>query len=114
MTTEALQQFCLSLPATSEEVKWEHNLCFMVDKKIFCLTDIVYEFGIAFKCSEEDFAELLERDGIIQAPHMARNKWIKVVRPDALTKDDWKEYIQKSYNLVAAGLSKKRRAELGL
>jgi predicted DNA-binding protein (MmcQ/YjbR family) len=70
--------------------------------------------SVCFKCSEEDFNLLCERDGIIQAPYLARNKWVLVQKASALNKNEWKQFIKTSYDLVAAGLSKKLKIELGL
>lgn len=114
MTNESLRNFCLSLLATEEDIKWDNNFCFTIGKKMYCIEDTSGEFGIVFKCSEEDFALLLERDGIIQAPYFARNKWVKVDKPGTLNKGEWTEYIKKSYDLVASKLTRKLKAELGL
>ena len=38
----------------------------------------------SFKCDDETFAELCERDGVIPAPYMARTKWVALERWDAL------------------------------
>jgi predicted DNA-binding protein (MmcQ/YjbR family) len=70
--------------------------------------------SVCFKCAEEDFNLLCERDGIIQAPYLARNKWVLVQKASALNTNEWKQFITTSYDLFAAGLSKKLKMELGL
>ncbi len=114
MNIEWLRNFCLSLPKATEDVKWGNDLCFLIGGKMFCVTGTGGELTASFKCNEEDFNELCERDGIIPAPYLARNKWVYVQRSSALTKNEWEHYIEKSYKLVAAKLTKKMQKELGL
>ena len=114
MNNETIRKFCLSLPKVTEDVKWGSDLCFCIAKKMFCVMGTGANLSIFFKCSEEDFNELCERDGIIPAPYLARNKWVLVQKESGLSKDEWKHFIKTSYNLVLAGLSKKLKIELGL
>lgn len=114
MNIEWLRNFCLSLPKATEDVKWGSDLCFLVGRKMFCVTGTGAEMMASFKCDEEDFNELCERDGIIPAPYLARNKWVQIRNPSALNKKEWEHYIEKSYRLVAMKLPKKMQTELGL
>ena len=114
MNIEWVRNFCLSLPKTTEDVKWGNDLCFLIAGKMFCVTGTGAEMMASFKCDEEDFNELCEREGIIPAPYMARNKWVQVQKNSALTKSEWAHYIKKSYGLVASKLPKKTQKELGL
>ncbi len=114
MTNEFFRTYCFSLPSTTEEVKWEHDLCFMIGAKMYCVAATDGTFGVSFKCSEEDFNSLLERDGIIPAPYLARNKWVKIENPAALSKREWEEYLKKSYKLVSLKLTRKVKMDLGL
>ena len=61
----------------------------------------------------EKFDELIERDGIIPAPYMARNKWVKLETLDALGDRELKAMINKSYEMIFSRLPKKTQAELG-
>lgn len=70
------------------------------------------EDGVAFKCSPEEFDELIEIPGIIPAPYLARAKWVKLEHPDALPPAELKKRLTRSYELVRAGLTKKAQAEL--
>jgi predicted DNA-binding protein (MmcQ/YjbR family) len=67
---------------------------------------------LSFKCTPEKFAELLELDGIIPAPYMARNKWVTLERFDALADAEIKALLENSYALVFAKLTKKMQAQL--
>ena len=68
---------------------------------------------MSFKCTPEKFAELVEVEGIIPAPYMARNKWVALVELNALRQNEIKELIRNSYQLVFEKLPKKMQAELG-
>lgn len=110
-----IRSFCLSLPHATEDVQWEHNLLFRIAGKMFCIANLepgVSPTKIAFKCAPEKFAELVEIDGIIPAPYMARNHWVAMLEMDALRQADLKELIEKSYHLVREKLPKKTQASM--
>jgi predicted DNA-binding protein (MmcQ/YjbR family) len=67
---------------------------------------------LSFKCTPEKFAELVEVEGIIPAPYLARNHWVALVDMNALRKDELKELIENSYRLVVEKLPKKTQAAL--
>lgn len=71
------------------------------------------EPGLSFKTSEDSFAILTEQQGIIPAPYMARNKWVKLERLSALKNRELKAYLERAYNIVASGLTRKMRVSLG-
>ena len=68
----------------------------------------------SFKCTPDEFAELIEREGIIPAPYLARNKWVLLESLEALPAKELKRLIKDSYSMVAAKLPKKVQGELGL
>jgi predicted DNA-binding protein (MmcQ/YjbR family) len=110
-----VRAFCLSLPHTTENVQWEHDLLFRIAGKIFCVANLEPGMGptkIAFKCTPEKFAELVEVEGIIPAPYMARNSWVAMVEINALRQPEIKELIQESYQMILEKLPKKTRADL--
>src|SRR6266487_5809535 len=114
MDIEQIQKLCLSLQGVTEDVKWGNDLCFCIGEKMFCVTGMEQPLMVSFKCSDEDFEELCERENIVPAPYLARNKWVLVRRASALSKKEWDEYIKKSYKLIAAKLTLKKRKEFGI
>jgi len=76
MTLETVRAICRALPEVTEDVKWGQDLCFCVRKKMFAVINLEPPYQLAFKCTPESFAELVERPGIIPAPYMARNMWV--------------------------------------
>ena len=110
-----VRAFCLTLPHTTEDVQWEHNLLFRIAGKMYCVANMEPQLvptKIAFKCTPEKFAELVEIEGIIPAPYMARNHWVAMIEMDALRQPEIKALIQSSYRLVLEKLPKKKQAEL--
>src|SRR5215472_8851471 len=111
---EWVRRFCLSLPQVTEKVRWEHNLLFCIGEKMFCVANLEpAEPGrIAFKCTSEKFAELVEVEGLIPAPYMARNHWVSVRDMNALRRTELEELIHHSYRLVLERLPKRTQAAL--
>ena len=115
MDIETLRRYCLSLPHATEGIQWGSDLLFRIGGKIFAVVALERTpISIAFKCTPEEFAELTERDGIIPAPYMARNKWVMLESLDALPRTELKRLIKDSYQMVGAKLPKKVRVELKL
>jgi len=112
MTHEKLRAFCLNFPGATEGIKWEDHLCFMVADKIFCMTGLNDNSPVNIKTSPEDFALLTEREGIIQAPYMARNQWVSILKRNAVKTDEWNQYLTQSYELIKSKLSKKVQQSL--
>jgi predicted DNA-binding protein (MmcQ/YjbR family) len=109
MDVESIRTICKKLPDVTEDVKWDADLCFMISEKMFCVTSLEGSLSVSFKVTDEQFGEMSARPGIIPAPYVARYKWVMVQKPNALTKKEWEFYIRQSYDLVKAGLSKKKR-----
>ncbi|HLP20472.1 MAG TPA: MmcQ/YjbR family DNA-binding protein [Chitinophagales bacterium] len=112
MDLEALRNYCNSLPHVTEDVKWEHDLCFLIGGKMFCVTSFNSPLKVSLKVSDEEFEELSSRDGIIPAPYLARYKWVYIQKETAFTKKQWEHYIKQSYELVRSKLPKKILKEL--
>ncbi|MGN7204763.1 MmcQ/YjbR family DNA-binding protein [Pedobacter sp. SAFR-022] len=111
MDIESFRSYCLSLPGTTEGMKWGEHLCFMIHEKLFVITSLD-DGQITFKCDPEEFDELVARDGIMQAPHMAKRQWICLQNFDVLSDKELKERILISRALVISKLPKKVQAEI--
>lgn len=82
---------------------------------MFCIANLelaVSPTKICFKCTPGKFAELVEIDGIIPAPYMARNHWVAMLDMNALRQPEIRELIQESYQLILEKLPKKTQAAL--
>ena len=112
---EWVRDFCRSLPHTTEKVRWEHNLLFCVGDKMYCVANLEPGYGpskVTFKCSPEIFLEMVEREGMIPAPYMARNHWVSVTDVELFRQVELKDCISASYQLVLAGLPKRTQTAL--
>lgn len=114
MTVDLLREFCLSLPAATEDIKWGNDLVFSVGGKMFCVTSLDPPVKFSFKVSDDEFEELSSQDGFIPAPYLARAKWVLVTDANNLSKKIWQAYIKESYEMVKDKLTKKQRQELGI
>jgi predicted DNA-binding protein (MmcQ/YjbR family) len=115
MTLDALRRLCLSFPGATEQIQWGADLVFKVGGKMFCVacTDPAPDdVAMSFKCEDETFAELIERDGVVPAPYLARAKWVALQRFDSLPSRELTPLVRHSYDLVAAKLPKAAREKL--
>ena len=110
MTLETVRGICRALPRVTEDIKWQHDLCFCVAGKMFAVVDLEPPHSIAFKCTPDMFGELVERPGIIPAPYMARNMWVQEQElGEVLDRQEMEALIKTSYELVVAKLPKHRK-----
>jgi predicted DNA-binding protein (MmcQ/YjbR family) len=105
-------RYVATLPAVTIVEQWEAHVA-KVGGKVFALCG---DDGghITFKVTEISFEGLTALEGIAQAPYFARRGWVSVSKGADIGAADLKAYIAASHRLVAAGLTRKLRAELGL
>ena len=110
MNIDVVRKICRALPAVTEDIKWGSDLCFSVGGKMFTVVNTEQPHSLAFKCTAETFGELIEREGIIPAPYMARNMWVQERSVgDVLERHELEDLIKASYELVVAKLPKSKR-----
>jgi predicted DNA-binding protein (MmcQ/YjbR family) len=113
MNVDFVRRVCRSFPYATEAVQWEDDLVFKVGGKMYAVMPLEpAPVKLSFKCSPEDFAELIERPGIIPAPYLARAHWVALESEDAIPAAELKRRLRASYDLVLAKLTKKLRAAL--
>jgi predicted DNA-binding protein (MmcQ/YjbR family) len=111
--------FCSTLPATSTVVQWGDAHVWKVGGKVFAVGGWMKDvdgFAISFKCSPMTFEIYKDEPGIRPAPYLASRgmSWLQWTGPETLDTDTLRDYLGESHRLVAAGLTKRARAELGL
>ena len=114
MNIDKLREYCLSLPAVTEDVKWGHDLCFSIAGKMFCVASLEGPLSVSFKVKDDEFDELSNSPGMRPAPYVARYKWVLVEEVNALSRKEWEHYIKQSYDLVRSKLPKKLARQHGL
>lgn len=114
MNIDWIRKYCLSLPAVTEDIKWDNDLVFSVGGKMFCMLALDPPFKCSFKIKDEEFEEWCYRDGFARAPYMARAKWVLLTDPSKLLQKDWEKCLKQSYDLVKMKLTRKLREQLGI
>jgi predicted DNA-binding protein (MmcQ/YjbR family) len=104
------------LPATTHVGQWGDAHVWKVGGKGCCIGAGSAEApAFSFKASEIAFMVLPERKGFRPAPYLASRglKWIEA-RGDLVETGELRDLIRASYALVVAGLTARKRRELGL
>lgn len=122
MNRETFDKFCAALPATTHVVQWGNASVWKVGGKIFAICStwgkaqegVKSRDAISFKCSDLSYAVLIEQDGIIPAPYLARAKWVALESDDALNDEEQQAYITKAHEIIVGKLTKALRKQLGL
>jgi predicted DNA-binding protein (MmcQ/YjbR family) len=110
VTIDALRKICRALPGVTEDVKWGSDLCFCVGGKMFTVVNLEPPHQVSFKCTAEGFGELVERDGIVPAPYMARNMWVQEqALGETLDRAEFETLVRTAYALVVEKLPKSKR-----
>jgi predicted DNA-binding protein (MmcQ/YjbR family) len=113
MDIQWLRKLCRGFPGVTEQIQWGNDLLFKVGAKMFLVAPLEpAPVCLSFKCSDESFAELTERPGIIPAPYLARAKWVALESPEAIPRHELVELLRMSYKLVSAKLPKRVQEQL--
>lgn len=116
MDIESYRLYCLSKPGATESIpfsKLPNVLVFKVQGKMFSATDMDTFDSFSVKCHPETIEELRAEYPALQVPsYFSKKHWSKVVMDGTLPDKLLREWLDISYTLVVAKLSKKLRAEL--
>jgi predicted DNA-binding protein (MmcQ/YjbR family) len=116
MTPKAVETYLRGLPGATLSLQWGTDRVFKVGGKMFAVMspEGSRPCGLSFKASDDSFHILTRAKHIIPAPYLARAKWVYLERLDALKAGELKPYLKRAHAIIAARLSKKNRASLGL
>lgn len=118
MTLDDYNRFCASLPHASHVVQWGGAHVWKVGGKVFAIGGWSdgETLAVTFKCSPAAFDILGQQPGLRPAPYLASRgmKWIQRQTNEAMDDAALCDYLAESRRLVARGLTKKLRRELGL
>ena len=110
MTIDTVREICRALPGTTEDIKWTSDLVFSVGGKMYAVVCLDPPHTVAFKCTQKEFAELIERDGIIPAPYLARAMWVQEQRGgETLERHELERFLKTAHELVSAKLPQSKR-----
>ncbi|MEM6902999.1 MAG: MmcQ/YjbR family DNA-binding protein [Pseudomonadota bacterium] len=137
MRPDDFNAFCGSMTATTHVVQWGGADVWKVADKMFAIGFFGQNYRnwpdgkspngpgyrptpdhglFTFKVSPLSFDILKEQPGLRPAPYLASRgmSWIQHYDEPGLSDEDLKSYLTRSYALVAAGLSKKKRDSLSI
>src|SRR5579871_6135939 len=121
MDNERIRAICMALPHVVETVNWGHHLVYWVGDrdiggKMFAMTDLDGTgIGVLlFHAGAERYHELVEREGIRPAPHLARAFWVAIERWDTLRPREIEDELARAHALIFARLPKRTQAILAL
>ncbi|WP_349627432.1 MmcQ/YjbR family DNA-binding protein [Alloacidobacterium dinghuense] len=116
-----MREFLLKLPHVEETMQWGDNLVFWAgDKaiggKMFALASLsgMGKGVLSFHAGADRYNELLENEGVIPAPYMARIFWVCLERWDALPQRELEALLTRAYELVFAKLPKRTKDVLAM
>ncbi len=128
MDAERIRAYLLTLPHAVETMQWGANLVFWVgDKaiggKMFALVNLDGDDGlernkispvISYAAGPARYSELLEIEGIIPAPYMARIYWVAVERWNIFRTTEWERELSAAHALTFNKLPPRTRAVLAM
>ena len=107
MDLERMRDILRKLPFVEETVQWGDNLVFWAgDKaiggKMFALANLEdTRRGVAmFAAGAERFNDLIEQEGVIPAPYMARIYWVALERWDVLPDGELRNLFEAAYTMT--------------
>jgi len=121
MDNERIREICLALPHVKETLNWGHHLVYWagdrdIGGKMFAMTDLdgTGTGVLWFHCGAERFHELLEREGIIASPYLAKAHWVTVERWDVLRPREIEEELRRARALIFEKLPARTKAILAM
>jgi len=112
MSIDDIREYCLAKAAVEETLPFgPDTLVFKVAGKMFLLTALdALEPSFNAKCDPEMVEELRDKYScVLPGYHMNKKHWNTIMIDGSVSNKQLKTWIDDSYNLVVAGLSKKTR-----
>jgi predicted DNA-binding protein (MmcQ/YjbR family) len=121
MDAERIRSYILTLPHAVETMQWGANLVFWLgDKaiggKMFALVNLEPDGKavISYAAGPQRYSELLEVEGVIPAPYMARIYWVAVERWSVFRTPEWERELLAAHTLTFDKLPPRTRAVLAM
>ncbi len=121
MDNERVREICLKLPHVTETVNWGHHLVYWVGDrdiggKMFAMTDLdgTGTGVLWFHCGAERFHELLEMDGIVASPYLAKAHWVTLEWWSALRPPEFEDELRRAHALIYEKLPKRTKTVLAM
>lgn len=112
MSPEAFDRAARALPAATMDIQWGDDQVYKIGGRMFAVASP--RGGFSFKASDIAFEALTESGRAIPAPYLARAKWVYFADLASADEAEVADWLANAHALVAAKLTRKQRAELGL
>ncbi|MEE9429895.1 MAG: MmcQ/YjbR family DNA-binding protein [Melioribacteraceae bacterium] len=116
MNIEEYRIYCLSKKEATESIpfpKLPNVLVFKVLGKMFTATDINTFSSFSVKCKPETIDELRAEHSAMQEPsYFSKKHWSNVIMDGTIPEELLYEWLDTSYKLVVANLTKKEQHKL--
>lgn len=113
MDRAGIGKVCLALPGvTLDHPFGDYHDAYRIGGKMFVM--VGEEGGVSFKVSDIAYEVLTETGRARPAPYLARARWVNLPDPEAWDDDELAGHFAIAHRIVAAKLTKKARAGLGL
>ncbi len=119
MNAERVRTFLLELPHVVESEQWGGLVFWVGDREVGGRMFVMLPLDgaapvISYPAGPERYGEMLEREGLIPAPYMARIFWVAAERWNALRDREWEDELRAGHKLVFEKLPSKVKATLAL
>lgn len=121
MDAEQVRGFLLSMPDVAETMQWGENLVYWVaDKtiggKMFAVLNLARggKAVLSFAAGPEAYAELLEQDGVIPAPYLARAYWVSLEHWNVLSTAELEQRLIAARRLIYEKLPRRTKDVLAM
>lgn len=113
MDRAGIGKTCLALPGVTVDHPFgDDRDAYKVGGKMFAI--VGGDGGVSFKVSDIAFEVLTEEGRARPAPYLARAKWVNLPDPAAWPDDELADHFAIAHSIIAAKLTRKARAALGL
>ncbi|MDA3929950.1 MAG: MmcQ/YjbR family DNA-binding protein [Prolixibacteraceae bacterium] len=114
MNTETIREYCIAKKGVTESFPFDNTtLVFKVMNKMFALLSLDEDLRVSLKCDPEKAIELRELYSfVIPGYHLNKKLWNTININTSVSDRLICEWIDHSYDLIVASLTKKLKEEL--
>ena len=119
MDLDRARTFLVSLPHVAEAEQFGGLIYWLGDKAVGGKMMAMLNFEgaghrISYPAGPERFHELLEQDGLVPAPYLARVHWVSAERWDVFRNAEWEDELRAAHALTLGKLAPRTRRLLEL